>query len=66
MNDKRCDVPMWQGDVLLITNCTWTQDDLDDSWDTSCGEKYTIMEGTPVENKMAYCPFCGGKIKGRL
>lgn len=32
-------------------------------WDTGCDHAYTIMEGTPKENNMKYCTFCGKEIK---
>ena len=29
-----------------------------------CGEPWTLIEGTPAENSMYYCPNCGAKIDG--
>ena len=39
--------------------CTWTQDGESDMWTTSCGKLFTINEGTPSDNDMAHCCFCG-------
>ena len=39
--------------------CIWTYDDSTDSWDTGCGEKWTLINGTPRENGMKYCHGCG-------
>jgi len=40
--------------------CYWKEDKTDEGvWDTSCGERFVIFDGTPNENKMAYCPYCG-------
>jgi len=41
--------------------CKWTYDD--DFWDTDCGKAFTIMEGTPKDNEMKYCPYCGRQIE---
>ena len=46
-----------------MKTCTWTYDDLYDFWDTSCGECFTVTEGTPKDNNFVYCPFCGKPIK---
>jgi hypothetical protein len=48
--------------------CIWKKDDPlcyseDDSWDTSCGDKFLLIEGTPKENKFFFCPNCGKRIK---
>lgn len=52
-----------------IKPCVWKQDEntflLDDderTWNTGCGGMFTIMNGTPAENKMKYCCYCGAKI----
>lgn len=29
-----------------------------------CGETWTLIEGTPLDNNMHYCPSCGAKMKG--
>lgn len=31
---------------------------------TICGEPWTLIEGTPKENYMNFCPNCGAKMKG--
>lgn len=41
--------------------CTW-QSDEDGNWHTECGEIFVIIDGTPTENKMRYCPYCGGGL----
>lgn len=44
--------------------CTWTRDNPDsDIWLTSCGSAWCLNEGTPKENRMKFCPFCGREIK---
>ena len=45
--------------VLPVTDtCTWHVDD-DGHWHTDCGRMFTLFDGTPVENGMAFCPYCG-------
>ncbi len=39
-------------------SCAWIPDD-DGVWDTSCGNRFEISEGTPAENDMGYCCYCG-------
>lgn len=41
--------------------CTWHEDD-DGHWHTSCGNMFTLFDGTPVENGMAFCPYCGNAL----
>ena len=45
-----------------VEKCVWTYFDDDDYWETTCGNAFCIMEGTPGENMMHYCPYCGGKL----
>ena len=43
--------------------CAWTgYSDDRDTWNTGCGEVSQFMDGGPVENGVAFCPFCGGRI----
>lgn len=47
-------------------HCTWSQagDKYDpyDYWSTSCGHEFTLTEGTPKDNEMKFCCFCGKKL----
>lgn len=40
-------------------NCKWIEDEDDGAWDTSCGKRFLITEGTPEENGMKFCCYCG-------
>ena len=42
--------------------CAWEQDE-EGNWETGCGGMWTLMEGTPAENEMKFCPRCGGKLE---
>jgi hypothetical protein len=45
-------------------NCEWSQDDLDGDWFvTDCGNDFILNDGTPEENKMKFCCYCGKPLK---
>lgn len=44
--------------------CDWTPDE-DGNWRTECGDICIIIEGTPRENSMRFCTYCGLKIRER-
>jgi rubrerythrin len=31
-----------------------------------CGETWTLIEGTPLDNNMHYCPNCGAKMDSEV
>ena len=45
-----------------IDACTWAGDG-EGNWHTACGEIFTLMEGSPADNKMHHCPFCGSGLQ---
>jgi hypothetical protein len=53
-----------QIDILLKVagNCIWKEDD-EGIWETTCGEAFTIIEGTPGGNDMEYCCYCGKPLE---
>jgi DNA-directed RNA polymerase subunit RPC12/RpoP len=32
---------------------------------TNCDDKFVTLEGTPYDNRLFYCPFCGAKMDGK-
>jgi len=42
--------------------CAWTEDE-DGNWDTECGNKWTFFDGTPSDNGLVFCPFCGRTLR---
>jgi len=34
----------------------------EDTWQTSCGNSFILLEGVPNDNKMKYCCYCGGAL----
>jgi len=45
------------------TICEWKEDWEGRYWDTSCGECFSLEAGTPDENKMKFCAYCGKPLK---
>ena len=43
--------------------CIWTYDEDQEVWETSCGDGFCLNEGSPITNKINFCPFCGEKVK---
>lgn len=41
--------------------CNWTEDE-DGNWSTDCGNAFVLNDGTPIENKMKFCCFCGDQL----
>lgn len=46
-------------------SCLWSRDgDYEsDTWQTQCGHYFTIIEGTPMENDMLFCCYCGNSLE---
>lgn len=66
------DDTQWWTFVLIVAcaldggnrgTCEWAYDDDEYFWNTQCGEAFQFTTDGPKENKMAYCCYCGGKIK---
>ena len=55
-------------DVVPVVHGEWKYDenDYDDlTYSCSvCGEPWTLIDGTPQDNQMHYCPNCGAKMYG--
>lgn len=44
--------------------CLWSRADDDaDLWETECGHAFTLTDGTPTENEMLFCNFCGKRVE---
>ena len=45
-------------------SCVWAQADSDtDLWETSCCRSFCLNEGTPTENHMTWCCYCGKPLE---
>ena len=44
--------------------CRWAEcDDETNCWNTACDGVFQITEGTPADNKMRFCCYCGGALE---
>ncbi len=41
--------------------CAWDEDE-DGTWHTDCGNLFEVIDGTPAENKMKFCCYCGAAL----
>ncbi len=41
-----------------VAPCNWAEDE-DGNWFTDCGDGFTFIDGTPDENHMKFCCYCG-------
>ena len=49
---------------MVIMPCKWTLlDDDFNTYSTGCGELFCIENGTPKENKLKFCAYCGRKLE---
>ena len=42
--------------------CVWKADE-DGNWHTECGNLFILNDGTPADNGMKYCCYCGKPLK---
>ncbi len=43
---------------VLVMRCAWTEDE-DGTYQTNCGQAFQFIDGTPDENLMKFCCYCG-------
>ena len=44
----------------MSDKCNWVQHDIDsDGWSADCNNDFTLNDGTPEDNSMKFCCFCG-------
>ena len=46
--------------------CVWKEEEDGAYWSTTCGDQFTLYEGTPSANHMNFCPFCGKPLEEEL
>ena len=47
----------------MAKTCEWTLSDTDHGvFETGCCTTFQLSEGTPEENNMMFCCYCGGKL----
>jgi hypothetical protein len=49
----------------ISEKCIWSESNNydDDYWDSGCGNAFTFIDGTPEENGMKFCPYCGKVVE---
>ena len=52
-----------QNPLPLMRGCTWSLDDDNGVYETSCGGLWYFDTGDIKDNECKFCPYCGGKIK---
>ena len=44
----------------MSNECNWSQEDDEyGSWETDCGQSFILNDGTPSDNRLKYCCYCG-------
>lgn len=52
-------------DCHIEERCCWQQEDWNSgTWFTDCNNAFWLEDGSPEDNKMIFCPFCGKKLRG--
>jgi hypothetical protein len=39
--------------------CHWKYDDIDGCWNADCGNAFVLEDGSPADNHMRFCSYCG-------
>lgn len=49
----------------MSNDCAWARDSDPDTdvWVTTCGHYFRIDEGTPADNDMKFCCYCGKPLR---
>lgn len=42
--------------------CQWASDD-EGTWHSECGEAFVFNDGSPTDNRMRFCPYCGKSLQ---
>jgi hypothetical protein len=45
----------------MDAGCEWIEDE-EGNWSTECRRLFCLNEGTPKENGMNFCCYCGGAL----
>jgi len=64
IDDVEGEKPYWCP-LIEVKECKYTlwNDDSNTYECSECGLAWMLMEGTPMENQMEFCPQCGRKIE---
>ena len=53
----------YQSPAPSADSCTCIDEFHEGNYSTGCGNMFTVMEGTPEENDMKFCPYCGKQLR---
>ena len=56
-------VRLQKGVVPQGEACIWEYWDNGECWETGCDNAFILNDGTPGENGMVFCPYCGQRIE---
>ena len=45
----------------MSKDCHWAHNE-EGYWETTCGDIFEVTEGTPSENNMRFCCYCGKRL----
>lgn len=66
MNSCRAEEGYQTHNSVAKPDCNWFNDQTawenDGGWDTTCGNRFYLCEGSPSENDMKFCCYCGGQL----
>lgn len=48
-----------------METCEWSYSETESIWESACGDAWNFEEGTPEDNHMKFCPFCGRQLTQR-
>lgn len=57
----RLEAEAWR-ELVRERECAWAKDS-DGNWDTLCGHCFVLESGTPRDNDMEFCCYCGGSLE---
>jgi len=55
--DERAQI-RYEGQIVRV--CHWTENE--EAWSTSCDNYFIVLEGSPSQNEMRFCAYCGGEL----
>jgi len=66
--DTYAEIAVLEAALAKPDTCTWFQDGDSDSsmYQTSCRKYFDLTDGTPEDNKMQWCCYCGKKLVQEL
>lgn len=62
MRLARLEGEAWRA-LVREAECAWAQEPDGGPWQTSCGNEFELIDGTPRDNGIAYCCYCGGSLE---